>query len=91
VAICVLSPSSATVKVNSVVQNSPPRAAAAYRNFAAVVAGSTAGMVLACAPVIFIGKLLALRLPLRAIRITASLLFLGLGVLFLVRAALGVP
>ena len=63
---------------------------AAYRNFAGVVAGSTVGMVLACAPVIFIGKLLALRLPLRAIRITASLLFLGLGVLFLVRGVLGV-
>ncbi len=63
--------------------------AAAYANFTAVVAGSTVGMVLACAPVVFIGKLLAARLPLRLIRIVASLLFLALGVLFLVRAAQG--
>jgi putative Ca2+/H+ antiporter (TMEM165/GDT1 family) len=65
--------------------------AAAYGNFLAVVAGSTLGMVLACAPVVLIGKVLAARLPLRAIRIVASLLFLGLGILFLVRAAHGAP
>ena len=65
--------------------------AAAYRNFATVVAGSTAGMVLACAPAVFIGHALAARLPLRAIRIVASLLFLGLGIVFLVRAAQGAP
>ncbi len=63
--------------------------AAAYGNFTAVVAGSTVGMVLACGPVVLIGKVLAARLPLKAIRIVASLLFLGLGVLFLVRAAQG--
>lgn len=60
--------------------------AAAYRNFASVVAGSTVGMFIACAPVVLIGKVLADRLPLRAIRIVASLLFLGLGIMFLVRA-----
>ncbi len=63
--------------------------AAAYGNFAAVVAGSTVGTALACAPVVLIGKALAERLPLRAIRIVASLLFVGLGVMFLVRAAHG--
>lgn len=63
--------------------------AAAYGSFSAVVAGSTLGMVLACAPVVFIGKALAARLPLRAIRIVASLLFLGLGILFLMRAVHG--
>lgn len=65
--------------------------AAAYGNFAAVVAGTTVGMVLACGPVVFIGKALAARLPLKAIRIVASLLFLALGIVFLVRAAQALP
>ncbi len=60
--------------------------AAAYANVAAVVAGATAGMVLVCAPAVFVGRALAERLPLRMIRVTASLLFLALGALFLVRA-----
>lgn len=64
---------------------------AAYHNIAMVVAGSTVGMVLACGPVVFLGKVLAARLPLKAIRIVASMLFLGFGILFLVRAARGAP
>ncbi len=61
--------------------------AAAYHNSIAVVIGSTLGIVLACAPAVLVGHALSARLPLRAIRITSSLLFFGLGVLFLVRAA----
>jgi putative Ca2+/H+ antiporter (TMEM165/GDT1 family) len=60
--------------------------AAAYSNLAAVVAGTTAGMVLANAPVVFLGKAFSERLPLKAIHYVASASFMILGVLFLVRA-----
>ena len=60
--------------------------AAAYSNLAAVVAGTTAGMVLANAPAVFLGKAFSDRLPMRAIHYVASALFLILGVIFLVRA-----
>jgi Ca2+/H+ antiporter, TMEM165/GDT1 family len=43
-------------------------------------------MLAANAPVVFLGHAFSTRLPLRAIHIGASLLFLGLGVLFLWRA-----
>jgi Ca2+/H+ antiporter, TMEM165/GDT1 family len=59
---------------------------AAYANLGAVIAGSTCGMMLANVPVIFFGSAFAGRLPLRAIRIGAAVLFLGIGVLFLYRA-----
>jgi len=60
--------------------------AAAYSNLAAVVAGTTAGMLLANAPVVFLGKAFSDRLPLRALHRLASALFLILGVLFIYRA-----
>jgi len=59
--------------------------AAAYSNLLAVVAGTTSGMLLANAPVIFCGKAFADRLPLKALRYVASALFLGLGIFFLAR------
>jgi putative Ca2+/H+ antiporter (TMEM165/GDT1 family) len=40
--------------------------AAGYSNLAAVVAGTTCGMLLANAPVVFLGKAFAARLPLKA-------------------------
>ncbi len=43
-------------------------------------------MVLANAPVVFLGKACSDRLPLKAIHYVASGLFLVLGVVFLVRA-----
>lgn len=61
--------------------------AAAYSNLLAVIAGTTSGMLLANAPVIFFGKAFADRLPLKALRYIASALFLALGIYFLVRAA----
>ncbi len=61
--------------------------AAAYSNLALVVAGTTAGMVLANAPVVFLGKAFSDRLPLKAIHYVASAAFLVLGVVVLVRAA----
>jgi len=60
--------------------------AAAYSNLAAVVAGTTAGMLLANAPVVFLGKAFSERLPLKALHYVASALFLVLGVVFIFRA-----
>jgi Ca2+/H+ antiporter, TMEM165/GDT1 family len=61
--------------------------AAAYANLWAVVAGTTAGLVLANVPAVFIGHAAAQRLPLKAIHYVSSALFLVLGAVFLVRAA----
>jgi Ca2+/H+ antiporter, TMEM165/GDT1 family len=60
--------------------------AAAYSNLAAVVAGTSAGMLLANAPVVFLGKAFSDRLPLTALHRLASVLFLILGALFIYRA-----
>ncbi len=62
--------------------------AAAYPNLLAVVAGTTAGMLLANVPVVFLGKAFADRLPLKAIHLGAAALFMVLGVVFLVARAL---
>jgi putative Ca2+/H+ antiporter (TMEM165/GDT1 family) len=60
--------------------------AAAYPNLLAVVAGTTAGMMIVNAPVVFLGKAFANRLPLKAIHYTAAGLFIVLGLVFLARA-----
>jgi putative Ca2+/H+ antiporter (TMEM165/GDT1 family) len=60
--------------------------AAAYPSLVAVVAGTTAGMMIANVPVVFLGKAFANRLPLKAIHYGAAVLFAILGCLFLVRA-----
>ena len=63
--------------------------AAQYASLVAVVAGSTAGMLLANLPVVLLGNAAADRLPLRAIRIAAASVFLVLGVLVLAEPWLG--
>jgi putative Ca2+/H+ antiporter (TMEM165/GDT1 family) len=60
--------------------------AAGYPNLPAVIAGTTCGMLLANAPVVFLGKAFAERLPLRALHYVASALFLVLGAVFIYRA-----
>jgi Ca2+/H+ antiporter, TMEM165/GDT1 family len=60
--------------------------AAAYSNLLAVVAGTTTGMLLANAPVVFLGKAFSERLPLKTIHYLASALFLILGAVFIFRA-----
>jgi putative Ca2+/H+ antiporter (TMEM165/GDT1 family) len=60
--------------------------AAAYSNLPAVVAGTTAGLVLANVPAVFIGHAAAQRVPLKALHYVSSALFLVLGAVFLVRA-----
>ena len=60
--------------------------AAGYSSLAAVVAGTTAGMLAANAPVVFMGKAFADRLPMRAIHLGAAGLFAILGAVFIARA-----
>ena len=60
--------------------------AAAYPNLAAVVSGTTLGMLVANVPVVILGKAFADRLPLRSIHHIAAAMFVVLGVLFLARA-----
>ena len=61
--------------------------AAAYQSLAAVVAGTTLGMLAANVPVVFLGSAFSARLPIKQIHIGASLLFVALGALFLWRAS----
>ena len=52
---------------------------AQYQPLWQVVAGTTLGMMIANVPVVILGSRFAERIPLRAARMTAALLFLGLG------------
>jgi putative Ca2+/H+ antiporter (TMEM165/GDT1 family) len=54
--------------------------AARYPSLLAVVAGTTTGMLLADVPAVFLGHLASERIPLRAVRIVAALVFAALGV-----------
>ncbi|MBI1775265.1 MAG: TMEM165/GDT1 family protein [Proteobacteria bacterium] len=63
--------------------------AAACSGLTQVVLGTTLGMLIANAPVVFLGKAFADRLPLRRIHQAAALLFLALGAWFLIRALTG--
>ena len=62
--------------------------AAKFESLAAVVVGTTLGMLLANVPVVFAGKLAADRVPFRMIRLVAAAIFAGIGVWVLVS---GVP
>jgi Ca2+/H+ antiporter, TMEM165/GDT1 family len=62
--------------------------AAAYPNLVAVVAGSTAGMLIANVPAVFIGDALSGKLPIRAMNFVAAIVFGVLGAVFLARAFL---
>jgi Ca2+/H+ antiporter, TMEM165/GDT1 family len=54
--------------------------AARFPSLGAVVLGTTLGMLIANVPVVFAGKLAADRIPFKAIRIVAAVLFAALGV-----------
>lgn len=60
--------------------------AAGYSSLAAVVAGTTGGMLVANAPVVLMGKAFADRLPMTAIQRGAAGLFALLGLVFIARA-----
>lgn len=53
--------------------------AARYQSLAAVVAGTTLGMLLVNVPTVFIGGAASKRIPLRAVRIAAAVVFAALG------------
>ena len=53
--------------------------AASYDAFLWVVAGTTLGMVLANAPVVWLGERITWYVPLRSVHMTAALVFLALG------------
>jgi len=53
--------------------------AARFASLAAVVMGTTVGMLLANAPVAFFGEALARRMPVRAVHVAAALVFAALG------------
>ncbi|HEX3953157.1 MAG TPA: TMEM165/GDT1 family protein [Stellaceae bacterium] len=59
--------------------------AARFGQFLPVVAGTTLGMMLANVPAVYIGDRLSGRLPLRAIRIVAAIVFAALGALTLIQ------
>jgi len=54
--------------------------AARFDQFYPVVLGTTLGMMLANIPVVVVGNRVAGKLPVRAIRITAAIVFAGLGI-----------
>jgi putative Ca2+/H+ antiporter (TMEM165/GDT1 family) len=58
--------------------------AARYATFVGVVLGTTAGMMLANVPVVFLGEQIASRLPLKILRRAAAAAFAALGILALV-------
>lgn len=57
--------------------------AAQYHALAAVVLGTTLGMMIANVPVVLLGNALAHRMPLRTVHIAAALMFAALGMLAL--------
>jgi putative Ca2+/H+ antiporter (TMEM165/GDT1 family) len=61
--------------------------AAQYQTWFAVVAGTTLGMMLANAPVVWFGERVMRRVPVRAVHIVSALIFLGLGLAILFGAA----
>jgi len=63
--------------------------AARFPSLMAVVLGTTLGMLLANVPVVLVGKAASAKIPFRAVRIAAALLFAALGVYALV--AQGLP
>lgn len=57
--------------------------AAQYQAFIWVVAGTTVGMLLANAPVVWLGERMTRRIPLRLVRIVSALIFGAIGLVTL--------
>jgi Ca2+/H+ antiporter, TMEM165/GDT1 family len=60
---------------------------ARFHNVAAVALGTTIGMLVANVPAVLLGQALIERIPMRAVRLVAALLFLGLGLWLLFQTA----
>ena len=54
--------------------------AAQYNAYFVVVAGTTLGMMLTNAPVVWLGERITQRVPIRAVHVTSAIVFLALGV-----------
>ncbi len=61
--------------------------AARFPSLLAVVLGTTLGMLIANIPVVLIGKSAATRIPFKAVRVAAALLFVALGLYALLAPA----
>jgi len=61
--------------------------AARYSAYWWVVAGTTLGMMLANAPVVWLGDRITRRVPIRAVHVVSAVIFLGLGVAALLAPA----
>ena len=61
--------------------------AARFHSIVAVMSGTTLGMMLADVPAVFLGNALIKRVPMRAVRIVAALLFLAIGLWLLAQTA----
>lgn len=68
------------VEVGDKTQIATVALAARFDSLLAVVMGTTIGMVVANAPVAFLGEALARRLPVRAVHLVAAIVFAALGV-----------
>ena len=60
--------------------------AARYGTLVPVVAGTTLGLLLVDVPTVLLGDQIARRVPLRAVHVSAALIYLGLAALLLLRA-----
>ena len=60
--------------------------AARFNAYVAVVMGTTLGMMLANAPVVWLGERVTRWMPLRAVRVASALVFLALGVFALLQS-----
>ncbi len=65
--------------------------AARFDALVAVVLGTTLGMLIADVPVVLIGKAASARIPFKAVRIVAALIFAALGVFALIAPVAGGP
>lgn len=59
--------------------------AARFDTWAPVVLGTTLGMIIANAPVVWFGDAITRKVPIRAVHVVGAVVFLGLGVFALVR------
>lgn len=57
--------------------------AARFETLTAVILGTTLGMMIANAPAVWIGERLTRRIPMKAVRLFAAVLFIGTGIVTL--------
>ena len=65
--------------------------AAKYQALASVVSGTTIGMMMANVPAVLLGNALAQKIPFKAVRYAAAVIFAALGIIALANPNLGQP